>query len=358
MDAIQQAIPEPYRPWATAIVLVGAALLAALLAHSLVYLIADRLTRKTTAVADSSFVLHTRRAARFVFMVGAIRLVLPATPLTEETLGSLRHVVSLAIIASVAWLMMRATAVVDDVIASRYRIDVSDNLLARRVHTQVRVLSRTVAIVVALVAFSTMLMTFPKIRQFGASLLASAGIAGLVVGLAARQTISNLIAGVQLAMTLPIRLEDVVIVEGEWGWIEEITSTYVVVRIWDQRRLIVPLQYFIEHPFENWTRSTADILGTVFIHADYTVPVDAVREELQRLVKLSDKWDGRVCGLQVTGTTERTVELRALVSAADSPKAWDLRCEVREGLIRFMQREHPGCLPRIRAEIGSDQKAR
>ena len=332
MDAIQQAIPEPYRPWATAIVLVGAALLAALLAHSLVYLIADRLTRKTTAVADSSFVLHTRRAARFVFMVGAIRLVLPATPLTEETLGSLRHVVSLAIIASVAWLMMRATAVVDDVIASRYRIDVSDNLLARRVHTQVRVLSRTVAIVVALVAFSTMLMTFPKIRQFGASLLASAGIAGLVVGLAARQTISNLI--------------------------EEITSTYVVVRIWDQRRLIVPLQYFIEHPFENWTRSTADILGTVFIHADYTVPVDAVREELQRLVKLSDKWDGRVCGLQVAGTTERTVELRALVSAADSPKAWDLRCEVREGLIRFMQREHPGCLPRIRAEIGSDQKAR
>jgi small-conductance mechanosensitive channel len=203
-----------------------------------------------------------------------------------------------------------------------------------------------------------MLMTFPQIRQLGASLLASAGVAGIVLGLAARPTISNFIAGLQIALTQAIRLDDVVIVQGEWGRIEEITTTYVVVRIWDQRRLIVPFSQFIDQPFQNWTRTGAEILGTVFIYADYTVPVQAVREKLEGIVKGCPNWDGRVVGLQVTDARERTVELRALVSAADSSKAWDLRCEVREQLIRYLQESYPESLSRTRVELDQDAKPR
>jgi small-conductance mechanosensitive channel len=222
-------------------------------------------------------------------------------------------------------------------------------------HTQFRIIRRTLIFVLMVIGGAAILMTFPTIRQFGTSLLASAGIAGLIVGLAARPAIENLIAGIQLAITQPITLDDVVVIQGEWGRIEEITATYVVVRIWDQRRLIVPFTWILQQPFTNWTRTTADILGTVFIHADYTVPVQAVREELERIAEASDKWDSRVCGLQVTDSKAETLELRALVSAADSPSAWDLRCEVREKLVAFLQREHPDCLPRVRAEIQGKQ---
>jgi len=196
-----------------------------------------------------------------------------------------------------------------------------------------------------------MLMTFPKVRQLGTTILASAGIIGIVVGMAAQRTIGTFIAGLQIAITQPIRVDDVVIVENEWGRIEEITLTYVVVKIWDLRRLIVPITYFIEKPFQNWTRVTADILGTVYIYVDYTVPVDSVREELQRVLKESEHWDGKVCVLQVTNTSEQTVELRALMSAADASTAWSLRCEVREKLIDFMKKKYPQALPKLRAEL-------
>ncbi|HSR55061.1 MAG TPA: mechanosensitive ion channel domain-containing protein, partial [Alphaproteobacteria bacterium] len=238
-----------------------------------------------------------------------------------------------------------------DIIVERFRIDHTDNLAQRQVRTRMLIISRICSAVVIIVTAALILMTFPNVRNVGVSLIASAGAAGLIFGLAARPTISNLIAGVQVALTQPIRIDDVVIVEGEWGWIEEITMTYVVVRIWDQRRLVVPLSHFIEKPFQNWTRNTADILGTVYLHADYTVPVPRLREELKRLVQDHPKWDGNVCGLVVTGAGERTVELRALVSAASSPDAWDLRCDVREGLIGFLQENYPECLPRVRAEL-------
>jgi hypothetical protein len=194
-------------------------------------------------------------------------------------------------------------------------------------------------------------MSIPSIRQIGITLFASAGIAGIVAGLAARPALTNLIAGVQLALTQPIRIDDVVIVEGEWGWIEEIRVTFVVVRIWDLRRLVVPLSYFIERPFQNWTRTKADILGTVFLYVDYTVPVQRVREELHRLLQADDLWDGEVWGLQVTNATDRTIELRALMGARNSEDAWNLRCHVREQLIDFLFREYPESLPRLRAEL-------
>ena len=199
-------------------------------------------------------------------------------------------------------------------------------------------------------------MHFESFRQLGAGLLASAGVLGIIVGFAAQKTLGNLLAGVQIAITQPIRVDDVVVVEGEWGRIEEITLTYVVVRIWDLRRLVLPISYFIEKPFQNWTRTSASILGTVFLHLDYTVPVGAVREELERLVQQSTYWDGEVVRLHVTNTTERTMELRALVSAANSSDAFELRCELREQLVAFLQAHHPGSLPRLRATVEAEDQ--
>jgi small-conductance mechanosensitive channel len=225
------------------------------------------------------------------------------------------------------------------------------NLRARRIRTQSQVFRRIGIMGVGFVTLATMLMTFPNVRHVGVSLFASAGVAGLVAGLAARPVLTNLIAGVQIALTEPIRIDDVVIVEGEWGRIEEIAMTYVVVRIWDLRRLVVPLSYFIEKPFQNWTRATADLLGTVYIYTDYCVPVDEVRKELRRILETSGMWDGRVCVLQVTNSTDRAVELRALMSAPNSGTAWDLRCYVRERLIQFVREHYPESLPRTRAEV-------
>jgi small-conductance mechanosensitive channel len=262
--------------------------------------------------------------------------------------GLLRHAAGIGVIAATTWI---AVALVDAgarIIARRHDVSRADNLEARRVHTQVQVLERTLIVVIVILGLAAMLMTFPRVREVGQSLLVSAGVAGLAIGLAARPVLENIIAGLQLAFTQPIRVDDVVIVEGEWGRIEEITATYVVVAIWDERRLIVPFSRFISQPFQNWTRRSADILGTVFLHADYTVPVDAVRAELERLCADHPLWDGRVCVLQVTNASERTVELRALVSAKDSGQAWDLRVDLREQLIAFLQREHPDALPRMR----------
>ena len=233
------------------------AIAAALVTHALLYFLADRITRKTDGIVDTSVVTHTRRSARVVLGVLAIQLVLPMSPLDESTLDVLRHVTHVGLIASLTWLVIRALSVIDDVIKARHPIDVSDNLAARKVHTQTRVLSRSAMVIVAIIGISSLLMTFPMVRQLGAGLLASAGIVGLVIGMAARPTLSNLLAGLQLALTQPIRLDDVVIVENEWGRVEEITTTYVVVRIWDERRLVLPLQYFIDHPFQNWTRRSA-----------------------------------------------------------------------------------------------------
>ena len=233
----------------------------------------------------------------------------------------------------------------------RFKLDAEDNLLARKHVTQVRVLNGVLSTLIIMVTLAAALMTFDPVRQIGIGLFASAGIAGVIVGFAARPVLTNLIAGVQLAMTQPIRLEDAVVVENEWGWIEEITATYVVVRLWDWRRLIVPLSYFIEKPFQNWTRESSAIIGSVFIHTDYAVPVDLVRQKLDEIVRASKLWDGRVVNLQVTDAKERTIELRALVSARTAPACWDLRCEVREKLIAFLQQDFPNALPRERAEV-------
>lgn len=276
---------------------------------------------------------------------------LPFLELPERILPNLNHALKLWLIALFSWLLIKVIHIARDIIIGRYDIDAKDNLRARRVYTQARIIERIVIAGVLIMAASFMLMTFPGVRQIGVSLLASAGIIGIILGFAAQKTLGNLIAGIQIAIAQPIRLDDVVIVENEWGWIEEITLIYVVVKIWDLRRLIVPISYFIEHPFQNWTRTSADLLATVFIYADYTVPVGEVRNALTRILEESRYWDKKVNVLQVTDAKEQTIELRALMSAADSPIAWDLRCEVREKLLEFLQKKYPQCLPRTRVEL-------
>ncbi len=294
------------------------------------------------------------------WLKGPLRLLIPVIFLTltspflrlrPDFQAAFSHLVSLLLIVAISWLLIRIIHITRDLILSRHDVDAKDNLQARQVYTQIRVIERILIVAVSLFAVSFILMSFPRVRQMGVSLLASAGIIGIILGFAAQKTLGNIIAGIQIAIAQPIRLDDVVIVENEWGWIEEINLIYVVVRIWDLRRLVVPISYFLEHPFQNWTRISADILGTVFIYADYTVPLQQVRRELTRILENSSYWDKKVNVLQVTNATERTVEIRALMSAADSPAAWDLRCEVREKLLEFLQKKYPDCLPRTRVEL-------
>jgi small-conductance mechanosensitive channel len=267
---------------------------------------------------------------------------------------ALDHALQLAVIGLVTWLVVAAVEAAMRFVKSRHRIDVPDNREARRIHTQVAVIGRTVGVIVIIIGLAVALMTFPRVQQLGTSLLASAGIAGLALGLAARPVLENLIAGVQIGLTQPVRLDDVVIVEGEWGRVEEITLTYVVVRIWDERRLILPFSKFITDSFQNWTRTSSQILGTVFLWVDYTAPVGRIREIARSIVDASPLWDKRVFVVQVTETTERTIQVRVLVSAADAGRAFDLRCSVREQLIDQLQREIPQCLPRLRLDREPD----
>jgi len=272
--------------------------------------------------------------------------------LGEEASASINQFITVSIIFCVTWLLIKAINLTRELILRQYDMDEKDNLKARKVYTQFRVLERILIFTVILISIAIALMTFEGIKRIGISLFASAGVAGIIIGFAAQKLLGSILAGFQIALTQPIRIEDVVIVEGEWGWIEEITLTYVVVRIWDKRRLIVPTTYFIENPFQNWTRVSADILGTVFIYTDYQVPIGELRKEFTRILEGSDLWDGKVNVMQVTNATEKTVEIRALMSTVDSPTAWDLRVLVREKLISFLQENYPQSLPRMRVEMG------
>jgi small-conductance mechanosensitive channel len=340
--------------WLGSLVLLVGLPLVAIALHALLVALATRLAHQTDNAYDEFIVQHARGPTRLMFPLFVLLFTLPEAGLAPAVSGALGHAVGIGLIASTAWLMVAMIAVVEDVLKHRYRVNVGDNLAARKIRTQMAVFRRILTAMIGFVAIGVILMTFPGIRHIGDSLLASAGIAGLIVGLAARPALSNLIAGIQLALTEPIRIDDVVIVEGEWGWIEEIRTTYVVVRIWDLRRLVVPLSYFIQQPFQNWTRTSADLLGTVFLYTDYRVPVDEVRQALHDILQASGMWDGKTWGLQVTNATEQTLELRMLMSAPDSSTAWDLRCLVRERLVAYLQREHPACLPRTRVQLAPD----
>lgn len=299
-------------------------------------------------------VWNGHQAGRAIVFFLLVQIILRTAPDTLPGITLARHIGALCLTAALTWFGVRCVAAIADTILELNPVSAKDNLEARRIHTHTRVMARCIMIVVIVIGSGAALMTLPLLRQVGTSLLASAGVAGIVIGFAAKPVLSNLLAGLQIAMTQPIRLDDVVIVENEWGWIEEITATYVVVRIWDQRRLVMPLQWFIENPFQNWTRSTSEILGTVLIWVDYRMPVDLIRQESERLCKEAPEWDGRVCVIHVVDAGAQAKQLRVLVSAADAGMAWDLRCKLREQLIDFIQRDYPEYLPRMRAEVSEN----
>ncbi|KQR17805.1 mechanosensitive ion channel protein MscS [Cellulomonas sp. Leaf334] len=328
-----------------------AAVVVAYLTATLLAVLVRRLARRSSVAADLT--RRSRKPMRAVLLVVAVWIALRLSTDPSDWTRTVEHVLLIAFIITVAWLIGSLAFVLEDAALQRYRIDVADNRHARRVRTQVQVLRRITVAVLVLCAIAAILLTFPSARTLGASLLASAGLISIVAGLAAQSSLANVFAGLQLAFTDAIRVDDVVVVADEWGRIEEITLTYVVVHVWDDRRLILPSTYFTTTPFENWTRRAADLLGTVELDVDWEVPVEAVRTELTRLLQDTDLWDRRVGILQVTDAVGGMVRIRALASAVDAPTLFDLRCYVREGLVGWLQREAPQSLPKTRWEGAS-----
>lgn len=280
-------------------------------------------------------------------MLGALHFV----RLTAEAQNDLHHVIALALVALAAWALARSLEVIEDLVLAFYDVGSPDNLKARRLQTQIRVFRRVLVVVIALVAVAIGLYSIPSVRLAGAGLLASAGVVSIIAGIASKPVASNMIAGIQIALAQPIRLDDVVVIEGHWGRIEEISLTYVVVRVWDLRRLVLPISYFVTNSFENWTKNTADILGIVHMEVDYTAPVGVIREEFLEILASSPDWDGQVARLQVTQLGVSTMQLRFVMSSSDSSRSWNLQCELREKMIKFLQEHYPEVLPRVRAEM-------
>lgn len=341
--------------WMIAGAIVAGAIIIGLLVYSVIFWVLRRIARNPKRVVEASLAQHGKKPAKWILPILAVLVALPTLPISDSVKLPAEHVIGLALIASIAWICILLTEVFSDVIAARYRVDVADNLTARRIRTQTQVLRRIVQLLIVILTIGIMLLTIPNVRAIGTSVLASAGVAALVIGMAMKPTLSNIIAGIQIALTQPIRIEDAVIVDNgsgiDWGWIEEINITYVVVRTWDWRRLVLPISYFIEHPFQNWTKKTAQLIGSIYLYVDYTVPVDELRKELDRLVKSTKLWRGEVVVLQVSDVKEYTIELRALADARTAGEAWDLRCYIREGLIKYLQEHYPQSLPKTRAEL-------
>jgi len=295
---------------------------------------------------------HLGRPARAVFIVTCLLFVLPLAPKElQPYLGEpLHQLLAVAMVISLSWFAVGMVYLLENAFLRRYDMSVEDNIRARQVHTQMLIFRRIVIGFILLITVGAVLWTFhdPRIWKAGTGMLASAGIASLILATAAKSTASNFLAGLQIALTAPIRIDDVVVIQGEWGRIEEITSAYVVVKIWDQRRLIVPLSFFIENSFANWTRQTSEILGTAFLYVDYAIPVDDLRQHLQKVVAKTPLWDRRVCVLQVTDLKEQTMEIRCLVSSRNSSESFDLRCIVREEMIAYIRDTYPDAFPRIR----------
>jgi len=337
--------------WLAAFALVAGGIVVALITNALIV----HTIRSTLGVRHPktrALLTRSKGPLRLALIVLMLKFVISVAPIGDAFAVVFDNILNVAFIALLGWTAIIAVQIGSQVYLRRFSLDAEDNLLARKHVTQVGILKRAADTLIVIMTVATALMSFEQVRQYGVSLFASAGVAGLAIGLAARPLLSNLIAGVQIAVAQPIRLDDVVFLEGEYGTIEEITTTYVVIKLWDWRRMVVPLSYFIEKPFQNWTRETSALIGSVFLYVDYTVPVEKLREKLMEIARASPLWDGRVVVLQVSDATkDNTVELRALLSARSAPAAWDLRCEVRERLIAYLQEEHPDALPRSRQEF-------
>ncbi|MBY6005871.1 mechanosensitive ion channel family protein [Salipiger bermudensis] len=363
LDQIEQQVAEittdieaviPVLPhWVMPVSVVVAFFVLGVLVFRLVYAILNR----TVAGKDlfwRSLVARTRRPLRLALVVAALFVGVAVAPLSPEQTDFGQHALLIAFMVLVAWALHTALHIWTTVHLRKFTLDSEDNYLARKHVTQSRIMVRLAGWVIVIVATAAILMTFEGVRQWGVSLLAAGGAAGIVVGFAFQPVLKNLIAGIQLAVTQPIRIDDAVIVEGEWGWVEEITGTYVVIKIWDWRRLVVPLSYFIEQPFQNWTRDSSSLIGGVLLYLDHCADIKRLRAKTEEVCRNSALWDGNVCHVQVNDFRERVMEVRVLASARNAPRTYDLRCEIREELITWIQKEMPEALPRTRETVSVD----
>jgi small-conductance mechanosensitive channel len=327
------------------------AVLASQVFHLLLYSFLRHRAHRHNSIFAEQIITHTQLVTRLLFLLLSISIVMPKLELPDWFYDPLSHTLVIGYILLLAWFAIAVIEVLNAVINEALPQNLAEDFRARRRHTRTRLLRQIAIGLIFFAAGAAILMTFPSIRNLGAGLFASAGLAGLVLGMAARPTLGNLIAGIQVALTEPIRIEDAVVVEGEMGRVIEVNTTYVIVRTWDLRNLIVPLSYFIEKPFQNWTRYSSDLIGVVLLYTDYSVPIDELRAEHQRILESSPLWDRKVSAVQVTDAKEHSVELRFLMGASNPASAFELRCYVREKLIQFLQKNYPEALPRVRSEV-------
>jgi small-conductance mechanosensitive channel len=340
-----------HRTWFFPVFLFCSVIVLSNVVHFVIFHLLRRKEKENKDGRWASVQQYLSHPARAVFLTTCVLIVLPyISELSESALVTIRQGLVMALIVALGWFAAGCVYVFQNVVLRRYDLSAENNFNARRVHTQFELFRRVLITFIVIVDIGALLWTFndPRIWHYGSGVLASAGIASVIVATAAKSTVANLLAGLQIAVTEPIRIDDVVVVQGEWGRVEEINSAYVVIRIWDQRRLIVPLNYFIENSIQNWTRQSSDILGTAFLYVDYTIPVENLRQQLNTIVHASPLWDGRVCGLQVTNLTDRAMEIRCLVSSKNSSENFDLRCLVREKMTAWIQQNHPTAFPTAR----------
>jgi small-conductance mechanosensitive channel len=339
------------------LLLIIAAILAGLLIKGLIFSLMRIFFKRTRDYMLVHAILNrTSAVLNFLFPLLTLSIILPFLYPTPAVQLYLDKTLQVLLIIGFSWLAIMLIFVGQDYVNETFDIEAEDNFRARKIRTQVQFIKKLLILGIIIFTLSVLLLSFERMRTLGAGLLTSAGVTGIIIGIAAQRSIANLIAGFQIAFTQPIRIDDVVVLEGEFGRIEEITLTYVVLRLWDQRRLIVPINYFIEKPFQNWTRQSSEILGTVFLYTDYGIPLEEVRAELRRLCEESSYWNKKVCALQVTNTTEHSMQLRVLISAANSGHAFELRVLLREKLLEFIRKNYPESLPRTRATLTEESK--
>lgn len=331
---------------------------AILLGLTIKYLLASVLKfyyRKSDVYFINRITERLSTAAYLFIPLLILNFSMPFMRLNRDSSASFDRWIEVGLIIAFSAILIGVITIIEDVIYHQYDYSIQDNLKARKVRTQLQFLRKFATMTIILLTVAAVLLSFENMRKIGAGLLTGVGVGGIIIGFAAQKSLGNLLAGFQIAFTQPIRIDDVLVVEGEWGRVEEITLTYVVLNIWDRRRLILPINYFIEKPFQNWTRTSSDLIGTAFFYVDYSLPIEPLRAELTRLLGLNKLWDGKVNNLQVTDIKQDCMEIRVLASAGNSGNAFDLRCYIRESLITFIQQNYPQSLPRVRAEIEKDK---
>lgn len=348
MDELLKSWSQQLQPWAWNLCVVGSALAIGFILKLIITAILHFYKNRKDYSLFKSIISHLGAPLNFFVPLLMLGFMMPLLEISKLWYTVLNRVIGICVIIAFANLLICTFKIFEDYVYHQYDITSEDNLKGRKVRTQMIFVRKVVIIIIVVISLSIILLSFDSVRKIGAGLLTGVGIGGIIIGFAAQKSLSNFLAGMQIAFTQPIRIDDVLVVEGEWGRVEDITLTYVVLAIWDQRRLILPITYFIEKPFQNWTRTTSQILGTVFLYVDYTFPVDELREELNRLLKTNKLWDKRVGVLQVTDSKEHTIELRALMSARNSSDAFDLRCYIRENLLKYITAHMPQNLPQSR----------